>query len=126
MTRDLKILRCPFCGEDQDGGGLSVLDHNGFFYVYCFGCGGRSGVEDTVQLAIESWNKRSIEDLKKTINNNGVKMLIDIEIESRDKKIKELKDKIHSFYKVIEHGDNQHRAWLLMKFMDHFIGIVDE
>jgi Lar family restriction alleviation protein len=61
MNLDPKALKpCPFCGLGGDE--LDTVhepDRPLPFYVYCDGCGARTGYHFTVQSAIAAWNRRS-------------------------------------------------------------------
>jgi hypothetical protein len=58
MTDELKD--CPFCGVDQDSGGVNVWadDKEGTFCVGCEACGASNLPVGNRQEAIEHWNTR--------------------------------------------------------------------
>ena len=61
MNEELKP--CPFCGSDR---ALIRRDDDGEFYIWCCGCGARTGnispercVDEARAEAIERWNRRA-------------------------------------------------------------------
>ena len=46
-----ELKPCPFCGDDAN-----IVTGN--TWVHCMGCGAETDYYDTVEEAIEAWNRR--------------------------------------------------------------------
>lgn len=69
---ELKLKPCPFCG----GKAIPVVDDEteDFFGVKCFACGGSIQAEkESLDEAIEAWNRRTKSVLKKHITSKPIK-----------------------------------------------------
>jgi Lar family restriction alleviation protein len=59
----MKLKPCPFCGEEMNAEFDIGIKYWGIlpeklYYIHCGCCGGRAGIRDTKQEAVESWNRR--------------------------------------------------------------------
>ena len=54
---EVKLLPCPFCG------GEAFIVHRSGGWIYCVECGAESGYFNTLEKAIEAWNRRVNNDI---------------------------------------------------------------
>jgi Lar family restriction alleviation protein len=56
-----ELKPCPFCGSDR----ITIMVRLPFndevvgYYVFCSGCGARSALNFSEEIAIEAWNRRA-------------------------------------------------------------------
>lgn len=60
MTWENEIpYKCPFCGADEKGGQLELInDDNSFYYIWCKFCGATGPESNGIKYACMKWNRR--------------------------------------------------------------------
>ncbi len=81
----MDVKNCPFCNglpEAAKEHGVVILPEESYHVVHCQNCGARTGLFETLEDAIKSWNKRPL--LKENITND----LNDIDADHEDEPCK--------------------------------------